>query len=286
MPMEGNQSKTIGILAGGGPLPGKVAEIAQSRGYSVFIIAFKDFAEFEVVSPWPHEYVRLAAAGHVLSLLRKHHCKELILIGPVKRPSWKDLRPDAEGVKILAKLGKALFSGDDGLLAALVNVLGNEGFIVRGAHDFLNNDFVGVLGSWHPDQQALQDIAQGIEVNRMLGQLDIGQACIVQQGVVIAVEAIEGTDAMLNRAKEYQQPGLGGILIKQIKPNQERRADMPTIGPVTVKQASQSGLRGIAFEARETLLICPDEMIELANALNIFLLGYDPKNFINDYLKK
>lgn len=282
--LENTKKTTVGILAGGGPLPGRVAESITTSGRSVFIVAFQDFAEPDVVNPWPHEYVRLAAAGHILSLLRHNNCKDIVLIGPVKRPSWRDLRPDAEGARILAKIGKALFSGDNGLLAALVRVLGDEGFLVHGAHEFMDPVSEGILGFVQPDGQALQDIAKGIEVNQTLGLLDIGQACVVQNGLVISVEAMEGTDAMLQRTKHCQQPGLGGILVKQVKPNQERRADMPTIGPQTITRAYESGLRGVAFEAGGTLLIHQEEIIRLANEQGLFLLSYRPENFKQKYL--
>lgn len=278
--------RTLGILAGGGPLPGQVAKIAVTEGYAVFIVAFQDFAEPSVVKPWPHEFIRLAAAGHILSALRQHNCQELVLIGPVKRPSWRDLRPDAEGIRILGRLGKAIFSGDDGLLAALVKILHEEGFHVRGAHEFLNPESEGILGQIIPDEQALKDIVYGIEINQTLGKLDIGQACIIQNGLVIAVEAMEGTDAMLQRAKNCQQPGLGGVLVKQVKPNQERRADMPTIGPQTIQYAAQSGLRGVAFEAEGTLLVDKEEMIALANEKGLFLVSYNPFTFKQKYLRK
>ncbi|MDI2090077.1 LpxI family protein [Commensalibacter oyaizuii] len=276
----------VGILAGGGALPGKVAEAVSATGRPVFIIAFQDFAEANIVEPWPHEYVRLAAAGRILSLLRQNNCRDIVLIGPVKRPSWRDLRPDAEGAKILAKIGKALFAGDDGLLAALVKVLGDEGFNVLGAHEFLDPVTEGVLGKIKPDPQALEDIIKGIEINRALGALDIGQACIIQNGVVIAVEAMEGTDLMLLRAKDCQQPGPGGVLVKQVKPGQERRADMPTIGPQTIRKAFDSGLKGIAFEAGGTLLVNQEEVIRLANEKGLFLLSYNPDNFEIKYIKK
>lgn len=275
---------TVGILAGGGPLPGQVAAAVHAMGRPVFIVAFQDFAEAKIVAPWPHEYVRLAAASRILGLLREHNCKDIVLIGPVRRPSLRDLRPDAEGARILARIGKALFSGDDGLLAALVKVLSEEGFNVRGAHEFLDSVEAGVLGKVSPDQQALSDIAQGIKVARALGSLDIGQGCVVQNGLVLAVEAIEGTDVMLKRAGRYKQSGLGGVLIKQVKPGQERRADMPTIGPKTVETAFEASLRGIAFEAGGTLLTNRLEMIRLADLKGLFLMGFNPETFEKEYI--
>lgn len=271
----------LGILAGGGPLPGQVAANAAQAGRPVFIVAFQDFAEPAIVSPWPHEVIRLAAAGRILSSLRAHGCTELVLIGPVRRPSLRDLRPDAEGARILARIGRALFAGDDGLLAALVRVLGEEGFVVRGAHEFLGDSVgrAGQLGRHAPDAEAHADIARGVAVVQALGRLDVGQGCVVQNGLVLAVEALEGTDRMLERAGILRQPGLGGVLVKLVKPGQDRRADMPTIGPGTVAAAAAAGVRGIAFEAGGTLLTNPERLREAADRNDIFLIGIDPDRF-------
>lgn len=265
----------LGILAGGGPLPGRVAEAAIAQGRAVFIIGFEDFAEAAVIGPYPHRFVRLAAAGTILAELRAHGCREIVLIGPVRRPSLRDLRPDAEGARILARIGRALFSGDDGLLAALVRVFGEEGFTVRGADAFLSDRLggPGAQGRLAPDAQALDDIAHGARVVRALGELDIGQGCVVQSGVVLAVEALEGTDRMLERAAGLRQPGPGGVLVKLCKPGQERRADMPTLGPRSVVHAAEAGLRGIAYEAGGTLFTDPAAMVAQADRAGLFLYG-------------
>ncbi|MFT8334787.1 LpxI family protein [Acetobacter orientalis] len=271
----------VGILAGGGPLPAQVAEAARAQGRSVFIIGFDGFAEPDQLASWPHEMVRLGAAGRMLSLLHTHKCSDLVLIGPIRRPSLRSLCPDTEGARILARLGRALFAGDDGLLAALVRILGEEGFTVRGAHEFLSAAVAqpGILGCVAPDSLARQDIQRGIEVVQALGRLDIGQGCVVQNGLVLAVEAMEGTDRMLARAGECHQPGAGGVLVKLLKPGQDKRADMPTIGPSTLRNASKAGLRGVAFEAANTLMTDRDGCIAEADKAGLFLIAIDPTHF-------
>ncbi len=269
---------TLGIIAGGGPFPGRVAAAAQAAGRSVFIIALRGFADPAVIGAFPHEVVRMGAAGEILSLLRQHGCTDLVLVGPVRRPSLMDLRPDAEGARILARIGRAAFAGDDGLLAAVVRVLGEEGFRILGAHEVLKEALgpKGLLGQHGPDAAAGADIARGVQVVRALGAADVGQACVVQQGIVLAVEAIEGTDAMLARAGALARPGPGGVLIKLVKPGQDRRADLPTIGPATMREAAGAGLRGVAFEANGTLLTDRDACIAAADAAGLFLLGIEP----------
>jgi DUF1009 family protein len=269
---------TLGILAGGGPFPGRVAAAAQAAGRRVFIVALRGFAEPAVIGAFPHQEARMGAAGEILALLRRHGCKDLVLVGPVKRPSIFDLRPDAEGTRIMARIGRAAFSGDDGLLAAVVRVLGEEGFRVLGAHEVLTEAVGprGVMGRIAPDAQALADIARGVTVVRALGSVDVGQGCVVQQGIVLAVEAIEGTDAMLARCRALARPGPGGVLVKLVKPGQDRRADLPTIGPATLRAAAAAGLRGIAFEAGGTLLTDRTACIDEADAAGLYLVGIDP----------
>lgn len=278
-PEAGLAGAAVGILAGGGPLPAQVARAVEARGGRVFVVGFQDFVDLPSVSAWPHRVIRLAAAGEILAALRAAGCRDLVLIGPVRRPALRDLRPDAEGARIMARIGRALFSGDDGLLGAIVRVLGEEGFRIRGAHEFLDQSTgrPGALGAVVPDAQALRDIVRGAAVVRALGALDVGQGCVVQDNLVLAVEALEGTDAMLERCATLRQPGPGGVLIKMLKPGQEKRADMPTIGPKTIENAAATGLRGVAFEVGATLLTDPAACVARADALGVFLYGITPE---------
>jgi UDP-2,3-diacylglucosamine hydrolase len=265
----------LGILAGGGPLPAQVAQAARQAGRPVFVIGFAGFADPALIRPFSHVMLRLGAAGQILDALRKADCRDLVLIGPVKRPSIASLRPDAVGLRLLTRIGVAQFSGDNGLLEAIVRILGEEGFRVIGAQDVLQGSLgsEAALGRYTPDAQALADIERGVAVVRALGAVDVGQGCVVQQGIVLAVEAIEGTDSMLARCRALARAGPGGVLVKIVKPGQDRRADLPTIGPATVQAAADAGLRGIAFEAHGTLLIDPDRCRAEADKVGIFLSG-------------
>jgi DUF1009 family protein len=269
--------RALGILAGSGRLPGQVAAAAHAAGRPVFIIGLEGFAEPGVLAPWPHEFIRMLSVGRIFAALRAHGCQDLVLIGPVRRPSLLDLRPDAEGARMLARIGRAAFAGDDGLLAAVVKIFGEEGFKVLGAHEILNEALgpAGLLSKAAPDAVAMGDIRRGITVVRALGAVDVGQGCVVQQGVVLAVEAAEGTDAMLGRCGPLARPGRGGVLVKLVKPGQDRRADLPTIGPDTIRAAEAAGLRGVAFEAGGTILAERDAAITAADTAGLFLLGLD-----------
>lgn len=274
--------RSLGIIAGGGPLPGRVAAAARAAGRDVFVVALEGFADPAVVGGWPHAVLRMGAAGRIVSTLKARGCQDLVMIGPVRRPSFLDLRPDAEGARILARIGRAAFAGDDGLLSAVIRVLGEEGFRVLGAHEILDAALgpAGLLTRAAPDAATISDIDHGIAIARLLGSADIGQGCVVRAGVVIAAEAVEGTDAMLSRcgplldALAMSKPG--GVLVKAVKPGQDRRADLPAIGPDTVRNAAAAGLAGIAYDSGGTILAEREACIALADELGLFLLGFDP----------
>jgi DUF1009 family protein len=269
----------LGIIAGSGPLPAHVARAAQAAGRDVFIIGLEGHAEAARIDLFPHAFMRMGAAARMLALLRGKGCRDLVLVGPVKRPSFRDLRPDADGMRLLSRIGRAAFAGDDGLLKAVIRVLSEEGFRVLGAHEVLGGlvGRAGLMTNAAPDDQARSDIARGIAVCRALGAADVGQGCVVQAGIVLAVEAVEGTDAMLSRCGSLAWPGPGGVLVKLVKPGQDRRADLPTIGEQTVRGAIAAGLRGLAFEGGGTIIMDRKAMVTAADEAGFFILGLEPE---------
>ena len=275
--------RRLGIIAGGGPLPGRVAAAAAAAGRGVFVVALEGFADSAVAGAWPHEWVRIGAAGRIVAALREAGSQDVVLIGPVRRPSFRDLRPDLEGAKLVARIGRAAFMGDDGLLSAIVRVLGEEGFRVLGAHEILDAALgpPGLLSRVGPGADAMADIRRGLAIARAMGGVDVGQGCVVCAGVAVAVEAVEGTDAMLARCGKLMlalgMPRPGGVLVKTAKPGQDRRVDLPTIGPDTLRHAAAAGLAGIAYEAGGTILAEREACIALADQHGLFLLGLDPE---------
>jgi hypothetical protein len=264
----------LGIVAGCGELPRRLVECCRAAGRDVFVLALEGAAEPATVEGVPHAWCRLGAAATGLALLRKNHVRELVLAGGIRRPSLAALRPDWRAAKLFARIGyRAL--GDDGLLSTVVKELEQEGFRVVGADQLLAAAVVpeGPFGRLRPDPQAQADIERGVCVARTLGTLDVGQAVIVQQGLVLGVEAIEGTDELLRRCAVLRREGPGGVLIKVEKPGQEPRADRPTIGLRTVLLAAAAGLRGIAVEAHATIVLDRDEVIHAADRAGLFLVG-------------
>jgi DUF1009 family protein len=265
----------LGIIAGSGMLPARLAAAAQASGRRVFVLGLEGHADPALISPFPHALARIGAAGQILAALRGAGVDEVVLIGPVKRPSLLTLMPDAEGAKILGRIGRAAFAGDDGLLAAVIRVFEEEGFRVRGAQEVLADLAApeGVLGRHAPGAAAEADILRGVAVARALGAADVGQAVVVQQGIVLGVEAVEGTDALLARCAGLRREGPPGVLVKLAKPGQEARADLPTIGVRTVVGAAAAGLSGIAVEAERTLMPDRAATIAAADARGLFLVA-------------
>lgn len=271
----------LGIGAGGGEFPLRIAQAAVAGGREVFVVLVDGMANPEDYREFPHQVFRLGALGAVLEAFRSRGITQLVLAGRVKRPSMGALRPDALGAKFLARIGSALFGGDDAVMKAGIRIMAEEGFEVLPVHSVLHNILPGPgpMGHALPDARARADIARGIAVVQALGAVDVGQGCVVQQGMVLAVEAIEGTDAMLARAGELRREGPGGVLVKLVKPGQDRRLDLPAIGPRTVEMALAAGLSGIAIEAYGTVVVDRDPMMHVANQAGLFVVAIKPGEF-------
>jgi DUF1009 family protein len=267
----------LGVIAGAGPLPARIVEAARAQGRDVFVLALEGIAEAAALQGVAHDWVRLGAIGRALDLLRQAAVTDVVLAGPVSRPSLGALGLDARGLRMLASLGLGA-RGDDRILSRIVAELEGEGFAVRAIDDVLGGTRVGPgpLGRHAPDDGAAADIALGVRAARALGALDIGQAVVVQQGLVLGVEAVEGTDALLARAGALRKEGPGGVLVKLAKPGQEMRVDRPTIGPGTIEGARAAGLRGIAVQAGGTLLVEAERVRTLADEAGLFVIGVEP----------
>lgn len=271
----GTPRPTLGIVAGSGDLPRRLIETCRATGRRFFVLALEGEADPAMLGGVSHAWCRIGAAATGLDLLRANGVGELVLAGGVKRPSVASLRPDWRATKFFARIGlRAL--GDDGLLSAVIKELEREGFTVIGADRLLDASTVmpeGPVGTLVPDPVARADIEHGLRIARALGGLDIGQAVVVQQGMVLGLEAIEGTDALLRRCGGLKREGPGGVLVKIEKPGQERRVDRPVIGPETVAVARASGLRGIAAEAGAVLILDREAVARAADAAGLFVVG-------------
>lgn len=242
------------------------------------MIAFEGQTDPDWLIEFPHDWVKLGAVARTLKLLHEAKADDICMIGPVGRPSLTSLALDWRALKMLPRLGGGLDAGDDKLLRVIVAELESEGFRVVGADD-VSSDLLSPPGQWgrhKPTEQDQKDIDRAIAVLQALGPLDIGQSIVVQQGMVLAVEAIEGTDRMIERAGQWRRQAPGGVLVKGRKSAQDRRADLPTIGSGTVDVVAKAGFAGIAVEAGHSLVVDLEGTTKAANRAGLFIFGLKP----------
>lgn len=287
MAEQTNQNK-LGIIAGAGVLPAQLIRFCQKTNRPFFVMALKNHAEAALLpSDCDIEWVRIGAVGKAYKLMKSRNVQEIVMIGSVRRPSLFEIFPDQMGWQLVARVGLNK-KGDDGLLRRLIREIEMLGFKVRGIHELMP-ELLAPTGVWtacQPEQVDQTDIARGCLVAKLLGLADVGQSVIVQQGLVLSVEGIEGTKALIERTKSLRRKGRGGVLIKTIKPQQETRADMPTIGVSTVQSIYEAGLRGIAVEAGCVLVTDIEGVIELADKLGVFVMGVKSNNLISADMQK
>jgi DUF1009 family protein len=275
----------LGIIAGGGELPIAIADCASEAGKSVFIVALQGIADPEVAR-FAHGWVSLGAIGQMAAVLHQNNCNEVLLAGKVSRPKWSDTSFDAKAMLKLPKIMAAALKGDDALLRCFVDIVESEGFRVVSASQAAPALLAsaGVLGQHRPSEQDQADTRQAVQIVRALGALDVGQAAVVCQGLTLAVEAAEGTDAMIARVAELPERLRGsegrrkGVLVKARKPTQDGKTDLPVIGTQTVANAARVGLSGIAVEAGASLIVNKRAVAEAADKAGLFVFGFEPQH--------
>lgn len=266
--------KKIGILAGGGSLPRRITDACERNNQAFHVVVFDGQGDPDAFAGKPYDTIRLGAGGATIKCLRKNGCDHVVMAGAIRRPSIAELRPDWWGIKFFATSG-AQALGDDGLLRALINALESEGFTVIGADELVPELLMpkGLVTETKPNDLSKRDIGIAIKAALSLGQQDIGQAAVASDGNVIANEGPGGTDAMLRDL--IAAKNTDGVLAKTLKPGQERRVDLPTIGPETIINAHAAGLKGVVVEAGNAFLLNRDKTITIANELDVFLVGTD-----------
>ena len=276
-PRAGPEGK-LAIIAGRDALPRLIAEHRQAAGLPYLVISFAGEAE-----PWieghPHQAHAFEKVGRLFAALKRAGCSHVVFAGAMDRPRLKPWRADGKTVKLVGKIMALMARGDDGLLSGLAGIFEAEGFTVIGAQDCVGGLTCGeaVLGRHQPQPPDRADAARGAAILTALGPLDVGQAVVVAGGICLGVEAIEGTDALLARVaalpaeRRRSAPPPSGVLVKMAKPGQDRRVDLPSIGPRTVEGAVRAGLRGIVVEADGANILERDATIRAADAAGLFL---------------
>jgi DUF1009 family protein len=264
----------LGIIAGAGNLPGQIAKCFDPAGKLVFFIALEGITDPSTLKSYDHKWIKLGELQTAMTALLKAKVRKVVMAGPVKRPALSSLKLDKRASKMLLRGGVKIF-GDDGLLSLLIDEIEKDGIDVIGIDQVLSNLLTQPELAIGPsiDEVAQKDINRAIDVLTKLGKADVGQSIAVQEGLVLAIEAIEGTDNMIARAGQLKRNAVGPILVKISKPAQERRVDLPTVGLETVRLAISNGFRGLAVEEHGTLLLDLEGVKKIAEENDFFILS-------------
>jgi DUF1009 family protein len=274
----------IALICGGGSLPFALARTLEGRGRHVLLLALRHWADPAAVVRHRHHWVSVGQLGHMMRFARAEGIRDLVLIGTLVRPSLMRLRFDWITLRALPRLMRSFRGGDDHLLSGIARIFEDHGFRLRGAHDVVPDILIpeGLLGRRAPSAGDRQDIARALALLFAIGPYDVGQAAVVADARVLAIEAAEGTDGLLDRVAEMRASGRlrgpeeRGVLVKAPKPGQDRRFDLPTIGPRTIEGVARAGLAGVAVVAGETIVAEPDRVAKLADELDVFVIGVPP----------
>jgi DUF1009 family protein len=285
IPAGVQEASPLAIIAGGGSVPIAVAQAVERSGRRVVLFPVRGWADPAAVETFTHHWLALVQAGRLLRLARAEGCRDIVFVGTALRPPFRSLRVDWLTLRLLPRIVRAYRGGDDHLLSSIARGFEDYGFRVVGAQEVAPEILMpeGALGSMSPSERDRADIARALALLAATGPFDIGQAAIVAGNQVLAVEAAEGTDAMLARIAELRTRGRiatppgTGVLVKAPKPQQDRRFDLPAIGPRTVEEAARAGLAGIAVAAGGSIIAEPAAVAMAADKAKIFVVGINDR---------
>jgi DUF1009 family protein len=274
-------SSPVGVIAGGGAMPFAVADSLQKRGIAPVLFALRGACDSTGVARFRHHWISVGQLGRATRLFHSEGCRDLIFIGTLQRPALSEIRLDWTTIRVLGRVITAFRGGDDHLLSGIGRLFERDGFRMIGVRDAAPDLLMpeGSVARAVPDSAAEADMARGREVLRALGPFDIGQAVVVIDGHVVAVEDIEGTDGLLERVARLREAGRirakagRGVLVKAPKSGQDLRYDLPTVGSRTVQGVARAGLAGMAVIAGNTIAADAQAMIEAADQAGLFIQG-------------
>jgi DUF1009 family protein len=274
----------LAIICGGGALPFAVADAVMRRGRGVILFPVRGWVDPQAVAAYPHHFIEIGQFGRFCRLADAAGCRDVVMIGKVLRPALRHVRLDWRTIRVLPRIIPMFRGGDDHLLSELGRILKDYGYRLVGAHEVAPEILMpeGAIGRREPAADDRADIARGVAVLAAMGPFDVGQAVVVAANRVLAVEAAEGTDQMLARIADLRsRGGVGGargtgVLVKAPKPGQDRRLDLPSIGPQTVAGAARAGLAGIAVMAGAAVIAEAEKVATAADAAGLFVTGLAP----------
>jgi DUF1009 family protein len=270
----------LAVICGGGTLPFAVADAVGKRGRRVVLFAIRGWADPQRVAAYPHHWASFGQFGWFCRVARREGCRDVVLIGSVVRPAIWKIRPDFKTLRLLPRIVGLLRGGDNRLLKGVAAIFEEHGFRLVGAHEIAPDILMpeGLLGRERPTAGDQADIATALALLEATSPFDVGQAVVVADTRVLAIEAAEGTDRMLARIAELRQGGRiadarRGVLVKAAKRGQDRRVDLPSIGPRTVEGAARAGLAGIAVVSGSTIIAEAGLTGAAADRERLFVIG-------------
>jgi DUF1009 family protein len=270
----------IGLIAGSGQFPVIFAKNAQQKGYSVYTAAYRGEADETLCNYVDHiEWFHLGQVKRLIRYFHQNGISQTVMMGGIQKTRlFTDVKPDIKAIALIAKMGN---THDDGILRAFAGVLEKEGIAVQSS-TFLLPELLAPAGLWtrrKPSKAEQKDIELGWKIAKEIGRLDIGQCVIAGGGSILAVEAVDGTDATIKRGGRL---GHGeAVVVKVCKPNQDTRFDIPAIGLQTIEIMESNGARVLALEAEKAVVFNRAELVEAANRYNIAVVALkDPKCYL------
>ena len=260
----------LGIIAGSDGLPLTVARAFKGE---VFVACIRNHAKVADYKDFSAEEFHVGHVGKILKFFKKHVVTNLVLAGAIRRCSFSDIAVDLDGAVLLTKIMANKMLGDDKLLRIVADHIESKDFKIHSPLDYIKNEMAQTKAK--PSKDFLSDIEYTKNLVSKLGELDVGQAAIVERGRILGVEAAEGTDDLIKRCFSYTKEPKTSILVKMMKPNQDKRLDTPVIGIKTIENAINSDMAGIAIQRNSVILIEPEKIAKLADGHNFFIHLFD-----------
>lgn len=275
MQAKTNKKPKLGLIVGAKKLPLLLAAELAKKGRSFTVLTISGVADEKAWKKYNPKSIKIGELGKAFKILKEEGVKQVIFLGKVHRPSLTEIKPDFKAAKVLFKLALNKAFGDDNLLRAVNKVFAAEGFQVVGIAGLLDELRAQpkLYTKAKPSKEQMLDIKRGFSLAKKIGALDLYQSLVIQEGIVLAIEGADGTDAMIRHAGKIRREGAGGVLVKVSKPGQSKKQDLPVIGLDTIKEVHKAGLVGIAIEAKNTLVVEEEKVVEYANKHKLFLFA-------------
>ncbi|RYE06168.1 MAG: DUF1009 domain-containing protein [Rickettsiaceae bacterium] len=277
MELKNEPLPILGIIAGGGSLPSEIAKVYDNLGGKYYLAAIDEsYTNFAGNKNNEYQSFKIGEVKKLINYLKSCNVVDIVFVGNIQRPNISSIKVDMYGAILVAKILQQKLAGDNQILQIVANFFENKGFRVISACKLLNLNQQNKFKTTtiiSPNKQDIIDIEIGFKVANTIGLLDIGQAVVIEDGYILGVEAAEGTDQLIERCAQLRKKAKGGVLVKIMKKNQDKRLDIPTVGTVTIEKLASFGYNGIAIEENNVIIANPKNTIALANELKIFIKG-------------